>query len=208
MVQIPSAYPLAYVCVFLMAKYQNLKSILLARFAKNCPWTVPFYIEPNVKPLTSITHNQTEESMKRMGYKRTEDGKWEETTRYIERQSGIFAVWVAMTTHQLNPRAISQDAETGHPFPLGNAWRWAARTLNHQATSEIECAMMATFLEVVNQQFVRAYRRQGQKVVNLAVGGQWVAGIRGPAVGRLEIMRDEFQRTGRIGEEGFGAFVP
>ena len=92
--------------------------------------------------------------MKRMGYSRTEDGKWEETTRYIERQSGIFAVWTAITTHQLNPRAISRDAKV-HPFPLANAWRWAARTLNHQATSEIECAMMATFLEVVNQQFLR-----------------------------------------------------
>jgi nucleoporin GLE1 len=145
--------------------------------------------------------------MKRMGYKRTEDGKWEETTRYIERQSGIFAVWIAMTTHQLNPRALNQDAEA-HPFPLKNAWRWTARTLNHQATSEIECAMMATFLEVANQQFLRRYGRQGQKIVHLAVGGQWVNGIRGPAVGRLEIMRDEFQRTGRIGEEGFGAFVP
>jgi nucleoporin GLE1 len=145
--------------------------------------------------------------MKLMGYKRIDDGKWEETTRYIERQSGIFAVWTAMTTHQLNPRAVSQDAET-HPFPLKNAWLWAARSLNHQATCEIECAMMATFLEVVNQQFLRTYRRQGQKLINLAVSGQWAGGIRGPAVGRLEIMRDEFRRTGKIGEEGFGAFVP
>lgn len=191
-----------------MGRYQNLKSILLARFAKNCPWTVPYYKDPNVRPYTTTTYNQTEESMKRMGYKRTEDGKWEETTRYIERQSGIFAVWTAMTTHQLSTKAVSQHTDTAQPFPLANAWRWAARTLNHQATSEIECAMMATFLEVVNQRFVRAYRRQGQKLVNLAVGGQWVAGIRGPAVGRLEIMRDEFQRTGRIGEEGFGEFVP
>ena len=145
--------------------------------------------------------------MKRMGYKRMEDGKWEETTRYIERQSGILAVWTAMTTHRLNPRAISQDAEV-HPFPLGNAWRWAARTLNHQATNEIECAMMATFLEVVNQQFLPVYRRQGYKLITLAVSGHWTGGIRGPAVGRLEIMRDEFQRTGRIGEQGFGSFVP
>jgi nucleoporin GLE1 len=145
--------------------------------------------------------------MKKMGYKRTDDGKWEETTRYIERQSGIFAVWVAMTTHQLNPKAADQESG-GNLFPLKYAWRWAARTLNHPAINEIECAMMATFLEVVNLQFIRTYRRQGQKVVNLAVGGQWIGAIRGPAVGRLEIMRDEFQRTGRIGEEGFGAFVP
>src|SRR5277367_800315 len=123
--------------------------------------------------------------MKRMGYKRTEDGKWEETTRYIERQSGILAVWTAMTTHRLNPRSISQDAEL-HPFPLANAWRWAARTLNHQATNEIECAMMATFLEVVNQQFIPTYRRQGHKLVTLAVSERWTGGIRGPAAGRLE----------------------
>lgn len=47
-VQIPSAYPLAFVCVFLMSKYPSLKDILLARFAKNSPWTVPFYEEPKV----------------------------------------------------------------------------------------------------------------------------------------------------------------
>ena len=145
--------------------------------------------------------------MKRMGYKRTEEGKWEEPTRYIERQSGIFAVWVAMTTHQLNPTAMGQDAEL-NPFPLANAWRWAARTLNHKASNEIECAMMATFLEVASEPFVRTYRQQGQKLVNLAVSEQWFGKIRGPAVGRLGIMRDEFQRTGRVGEDGFGAFVP
>jgi nucleoporin GLE1 len=145
--------------------------------------------------------------MKRMGYKRDDDGKWEETTRYIERQSGIFAVWIALTTHQLNPRVLGQDADA-NPFPIANAWRWAARTLNHYAVTEIECAMMATFLEVVNQHFLKRYGRQGRKVVWLAVEGHWVNGIRGPAVGRLEIMRDEFRRKGRIGEEGVGAFVP
>jgi nucleoporin GLE1 len=145
--------------------------------------------------------------MKLMGYKRMEDGKWEEVTRYIERQSGIFAVWAAMTTHRLNPRAVDQESE-GHPFPLSNAWRWAAHTCNHSATCEIECAIMATFLEVTNQPFLRKYGRQGQKIVRLAINGKWSGEIRGPAAGRLEIMRDEFQRMGRIGEEGFGAFVP
>jgi nucleoporin GLE1 len=142
-----------------------------------------------------------------MGYKRTEDGKWEEITKYIERQSGIFAVWAAMTTHRLNPRAGDQDSE-GHPFPLSQAWRWAARTLNHPATNETECAIMATFLEVTNQPFLRKYGHQGRKIVHLAVNGKWTGEIRGPAAGRLEVMRDEFQKNGRIGEEGFGEFVP
>ena len=145
--------------------------------------------------------------MKRMGYKRDEDGKWEETTRYIERQSGIFAVWTAMTTHRLNPQALNQGVEL-NPFPLSNAWKWASRTLSHHATNEIECAMMATFLEVVNQVFMATYKRQGLKVVRLAVSDRWIREIKGPATGRLEIMRDEFLRSGRIGEEGFGSFVP
>jgi nucleoporin GLE1 len=145
--------------------------------------------------------------MKRMGYKRTEDGKWEETTRYIERQSGIFAVWTAMTTHRLNPQALNQGVES-HLFQLSNGWRWASRTLSHQATNEIECAMMATFLEVVNQVFLATYKRQGMKIVRLAVSERWIGGIRGPAAGRLEIMREEFLRRGMIGEEGFGSFVP
>lgn len=175
----------------------------MARFAKNSPWTVPFYDEPNVFPFLLRLQIKTEDSMKRMGYKRMEDGKWEETTRYIERQAGILAVYIAMTTQKMP----AKESE-GNPFPLSFAWRWAARTLNHQAKSEIECAMMATFLEVANEQFLATYKRQGTKMVNLAVGGQWVGELRGPAVGRLEIMRDEFQRKGRIGEEGFGAFVP
>ena len=187
-----------------MSKYPSLKDILLARFAKNSPWTVPFYEEPKVLVLRVLClQNKTEESMKRMGYKRMDDGKWEETTRYIERQAGIFAVWTAITTQKMP----AKEAE-GNPFPLSFAWRWAARTLNHQATSEIECAMMATFLEVANEQFISTYKRQGSKLINLAISGQWVGQLRGPAIGRLEIMRDEFQRTGRIGEEGFGAFVP
>src|SRR5579859_4209014 len=101
---------------------------------------------------------QTEDAMKRMGYKRTDDDKWEEQTRYIERQSGILAVWAAMTTHRLNPKAPSQETEN-NPFPLSNAWRWAARTLSHPATGEIECAMMATFLEVVTEKFLQNYKR-------------------------------------------------
>lgn len=32
-----------------MSKYPELKEILLARFAKNCPWTIPYYEEPQVK---------------------------------------------------------------------------------------------------------------------------------------------------------------
>ena len=144
--------------------------------------------------------------MKRMGYKRTEEGKWEETTRYIERQSGILAVWVAMTTHTLTAKATAADGNN-RPFPLSNAWRWAARILNHKATSEIECAMMATFLEVANQHILMTYQRQGQKLVALAVDKSWVGQIGGPAVGRLEIIRDEFYRKGKYGEDDFGGFV-
>jgi hypothetical protein len=32
-----------------MAKYPTLKEILLARFAKNSPWTVPYYKDPKVR---------------------------------------------------------------------------------------------------------------------------------------------------------------
>ena len=82
--------------------------------------------------------------------------------------------------------------------------------MNHVAGNEIEIAMMATFLEVGNQALLRIYKRQAVKLVRTAVGGEWVGvGIaRGPATGRLEIMKDEFERVGRIGEEGFGSFVP
>jgi nucleoporin GLE1 len=176
-----------------MSKYPELRAILLARFAKNCPWTVPFYDDP-----------KTEEQMKRMGYKRMEDDKWEEQTRYIERQSGILATYAALTTHTLNAKAGIPT-----PYPLSFAWRWAARSLNHPAGGEIEAAMMATFLEVTNQALVNGYGRQAYKLVRVAVGGEWVAAVvKGPARGRLEVMGDEFSRTGRIGEEGFGAFVP
>ena len=195
-VQIPAAYPLAYVSIFLISKYASLKPILLARFAKNCPWTVPFYTSP-----------ETEEAMKKMGYKRTEDAKWEEQSRYIERQSGILAVYVAMTTHQLNPRAVAGTELS--PYGLANAWRWAARCLNHVASGEIEVAMMATFLEVANQALLRGYGRQAVKLVRVAFREEWSRQVeKGPARGRLEIMRDEFERVGRIGEEGFGGFVP
>ena len=195
-VQIPAAYPLAYVAIFLISKYPSLKPILVARFAKNCPWIVPFYISP-----------KTEDAMKKMGYKRTEDTKWEEQFRYIERQSGILAVYAAMTTHQLNPRAVAGMELT--PYGLANAWRWAARCLNHVASGEIEVAMMATFLEVANQALLKVYGRQAVKLVTVALGEEWSRQVeRGPATGRLEVMKDEFQRTGRIGEEGFGGFVP
>jgi nucleoporin GLE1 len=176
-----------------MSKYPGLRAILLARFAKNCPWTVPFYDDP-----------KTEEQMKRMGYKRMEDDKWEEQTRYIERQSGILATYAALTTHTLSAKAGIPT-----PYPLSFAWRWAARSLNHPAGGEIEAAMMATFLEVTNQALVKGYGRQAYKLVRVAVGGEWVAAVvKGPARGRLEVMGDEFSRTGRIGEEGFGVFVP
>jgi nucleoporin GLE1 len=145
--------------------------------------------------------------MKRMGYGRTEEGKWEEISRYIERQSGIFAVWAAMTTHSLTAKATTSNGENC-PYPLHNAWRWAARALNQTATNEIECAIMATFLEVVNQHLLRKYKRQGVKIIALAVDQAWIGDIKGPAVSRLEIMRDEFRKSRRIGEEDFGEFVP
>jgi nucleoporin GLE1 len=176
-----------------MSKYTGLRAILLARFAKNCPWTVPFYEDA-----------KTEIQMKRMGYKRMEDNKWEEQTRYIERQSGILATYAALTTHTLSAKAA-----TPSPYPLSFAWRWAARSLNHPAGGEIEAAMMATFLEVTNQVLVKEYGRQAYKLLSVAVGREWVALVgKGPARGRLEVMADEFSRTGKVGEEGFGAFVP
>jgi len=142
--------------------------------------------------------------MKRMGYKRMEDNKWEEQTKYIERQAGILATYAALTTHTL-----SAKAGTPSPYPLSYAWRWAARSLNHPAGGEIEAAMMAAFLEVTNQALLKGYGRQAQKLVRVALGGEWVAAVvRGPATGRLEVMADEFARTGRIGEDGFGGFVP
>ena len=142
--------------------------------------------------------------MKRMGYKRTEDGKWEEPTRYIERQSGILATFIAQTTNRL---PASPASPSSHPYPLLHAWKWAARILRHTCRSEIEAGMMATFLEVVNQAFLKEYGKQGRKVVSLAVG-EWRGEVRGPNAGRLEIMGEEFMRMGRIGEAGYGEFVP
>ncbi|EEB08682.1 RNA export factor Gle1 [Schizosaccharomyces japonicus yFS275] len=174
-----SAYPLASVCLKLCAMHPSLFDMLIARLQKKCPWVIPY-----------VYDTTTEEGMKKAGFKRMSDGRWEQHTTYNERQCGIFAVYAAM---------IALDTSLA---PAG--WKFFARILNitpppvQMIQTSLErgqtiCAIVTTFLDVAGKAMIRLYKRQAEKLIIAACSEGYVGKQGGQSqYARLRIVGEDW----------------
>ena len=112
-----------------------MQELLIAKFNKSCPYSVPMYIEKR--------ENQTVEDFKdSLGYKRlsnTDKVEFESKDSYFERMSGILALYAALI--QIN------NVEKNSFFGLSTAWTWIASLLNSKPR-DITATILLVFLEV------------------------------------------------------------
>ncbi|KAG4304122.1 hypothetical protein PORY_002486 [Pneumocystis oryctolagi] len=184
-VNLYSAYPLAAVCVLLMSNHPDFVDILLSRFAKKCPYTIP-YLKYN---------KNTEEGKKALGFYRFKNGNFEEEASYTERQCGIFAVFAAIMQTQHSPNYL----------PMNFGWTLLAKLLNEPPPSETVFAIISTFIDVAGNAFTKHYGLQADKLIRLAVN-DWVGDNKGSNAARLRILGEEWVNQGKIGLKNGGVF--
>ncbi|CCG84581.1 protein of unknown function [Taphrina deformans PYCC 5710] len=182
MVKPSAAYPLAFLTISLMSQYPELLDLYLCRIAKKCPWTIPFV----------AYSKDTESGRKSLGYKRNSEGKYESSTTYLERQSGIFILWAATCSLELK----------SSPYNISNGWKFLARLVNSSITDEelrnVAFAMVSSFMEIAGKSLVQRYGNQGRKL--LQVTALWVGpDMKGANASRLRILLEEYLTTGKIG---------
>ena len=142
--------------------------------AKKCPWIIPHF---------EIT--QTEEGMKRNGFKRMNE-RWEDITVYSERQSGIFAVYMATMLHL--PRPVGELGKS-------RLWIWVAEMLNATPRSDIAYTIMSTYFDIAGQSFVELYGRQARKCIEIAFG-PWAKDGQGPRWSRFMVVGEDWKDGG------------
>lgn len=184
-VNLYSAYPLATVCVFLMSSHPDLVDILLARFAKKCPYTIPYF----------NYNKNTEEGRKALGFYRSKNGKFEEETSYTERQCGIFAVFSAIMQTQYIPNHL----------PIRFGWTLLAKILNESPSSETVFAIISTFIDIAGNAFMKHYGLQADKLIRLAVN-EWAGNNKGSNATRLRVLGEEWITNKKIGLKNGGQF--
>ncbi len=179
-----SAYPLAFLAISLMKQYPALRDIYIMRIVKKCPWTVPYL----------AYDKNTESGRTSLGWKRRQEGKYEEVTSYIERQSGMFTLWSATTSLKLK----------ASPYGIEHGWKFIARLLNARIEDpdlrNTAYAIVASFLDVCGKSFGNMYKGQAVKMIKaIAI---WVGpDSKGANAHRLRITVEQYFRTGTLGIE-------
>ncbi|KAI1318273.1 hypothetical protein EDD11_006969 [Mortierella claussenii] len=176
-------FPLAHVAVLLFTNHPRFLDVLMARFAKKCPYVTPMYIqkEPNDTP---------DQALARMGYKRTGKG-FETEAQYNARQAAMFTLYCAIM--QTTP-SVGQNIH-----PLSHAWTWMARITN-MPPRPITPSLITVFLEVCGNSYLKTYRKQAAKVLQL-LRQEFIPlipkqGIDGTT--RLLILLGDYTKTGQI----------
>ncbi|KAF9433752.1 hypothetical protein BGZ76_009032 [Entomortierella beljakovae] len=183
LVKCAPTFPLAHVAVLLFTNHPLFHEVLMSRFAKKCHYVTPMYIqkEPNDSP---------EDYLRKLAYKSTGKG-FESEAQYNARQCAMFTLYCAIL------QTTSLMGQNLHPMSYG--WTWMARIMN-MPPRPITPALIAVFLEVCGNSYLRTYRNQANKVLALLYNEflQMVPqqGVDGKT--RLKILLDDFLKTGQI----------
>ncbi|KAK3833831.1 MAG: GLE1-like protein-domain-containing protein [Linnemannia elongata] len=177
------AFPVAHVAVLLFTTHTKFLEVLMARFAKKCPYVTPMYI-----PKAAGDSNDV--YMKKLAYKKKESG-YETEAQYDARQAAIFTLYCAIL--QTKPPVGTNI------HGMDNGWRWMARILN-MPPRPITPALIQVFLEVCGNEFMRTYRNQATKTLQLLMH-KFIPmipqqGISGTV--RLKTLLEAFLKTGNI----------
>ncbi|KAG0373535.1 hypothetical protein BGX24_011574 [Mortierella sp. AD032] len=177
------AFPLAHVAVLLFTTHAKFLEVLMARFAKKCVYVTPVYVP-------KAPGDSTEEYMMKLAYKKKESG-FETEAQYDARQCAIFTLYCAIL--QTKPPMGS------NVHAMDNGWRWMARILN-MPPRPITPSLIQVFLEVCGNEFMRTYRNQATKTLQLLMH-KFIPlipqqGISGTV--RLKTLLEQFLKTGNI----------
>ena len=183
-----SALPLGKLAINLLAKYPELKELLLARFIKKCPFIIGY-----------SCNIDTEEGRSRMGWKRQSNNKWEEDTSYDERMGGMVTLFAIITRLPLPPEYIQTQQ---HPFPISWSWRMLARIANtpKQLLTNTHFVALACWWEAAARELSYAYNKQAFKLLE-AVSADLtalVADMKFVGAARLRIINEEWHSTNNL----------
>jgi len=147
-VRLPTAYPIAHVCVFLFHQYPIFYQVFLATVIDHCPYVVPQYFD--------LSENAGKEKA-RMARK---PSGWESDVFYQERMVGIFAVYAAIL--QTLPEVGS------NPHSIRSGWTWLSRILNMEPRT-ITPWLVHTFLVIAGDTFFDTYQDQAIKLASYLI---------------------------------------
>ncbi|CAI5757994.1 unnamed protein product [Candida verbasci] len=179
-----AAIPLAHLAYSILAKFPEFEYFLTARFIKKCPYIIGF--------TSSI---DSEQGRSNMGYKRNkDDNKWEDTTKYDERMSGIITVWSVMSRiHDENQIGI---------YSYDSTWKFLARILNlsNELLTNTHFALLGNWWEATAVEFLNRFGKQGQKICELVVFDltNSVANKSFPSAQRVKIMGEDWLQNRKI----------
>ncbi|ORY78511.1 GLE1-like protein-domain-containing protein [Protomyces lactucae-debilis] len=151
-----AAYPMALLTILLVKPFPELKDLFLARLAKQCPWTIP-YVDYDLS---------MEGGRKALGWKAKDNGRYTDFETYAREQKGVFTLFIAVTTIDLE----------GSAFHIGLCWRTISRLLNTQLENDelrkMSYLMLEAFLQLGGPSIQEAYGELGRQL--LVVCGAYV----------------------------------
>lgn len=189
-VKLSAALPLARLSRSILATFgQEFGSFLKARIIKKCPFVIGYTCAID-----------SEQGRKRMGWRRSEAGAWEDDVKYDERVAGVCTVWAVMTrlgaTDALTAAAVADDF-----FCMRASWSFAARVANtdRQLLTNAHFVCLGNWWEACCVQIVQQFQRQGQKLCRVVAFDLTasVADMKLPGAARLLILGEDFQ-NGKI----------
>lgn len=183
-----SALPLARLTIFLLNQYPELSDFLMARFVKKCPYIIGY---------SSL--QDTEQNRINMGWKRKNDGKWENDTTYDERMNGIITLYSTIT--RLNSVNLP-DPDQSQLWNIESSWRFVARMANlpESLLTNTHFVILGGWWDACGGEFIKKYGNQSVKLLNLIANDMTnlVSEKKFVGAARLRILYEDWQMTGVI----------
>lgn len=204
-VSMKAAMPLAYVVIYLLIKFPDLKEILLAKFIKKCPYILGY----------SASFSTIQGRIK-MGWKFANKEKkiFESDLEYNERVGGIFTLWSMITTVRLHDNMAifnvlgSLPADTNslilQPIMISKSWIMISRLMNIEKSliNNSHFFMLCNWFQIAGQAFINAYGKQGRKLIQL-ICFEFTKGFAGKEYtysSKLSSLGEEWQTLGKFND--------
>ncbi|CCD25144.1 nucleoporin GLE1 NDAI_0E03270 [Naumovozyma dairenensis CBS 421] len=178
-----SAIPLGKLTLTLLVRFPELKTLLVARFVKKCPYVIGFTCEID-----------TEKGRENMGWKRNSEQKWEDDTSYDERMAGMTTLFFVITRLPLSQDLITSFS---HPLPIIYSWQFLARMANTpiDLLTNTHFVVIGAWWDAAAAQFLQAYSNQSTKLLQLIARDltDAVASKKFVGAARLRILLEEWE---------------
>lgn len=177
-VEAVKANPIGICLVSTLARANNLANghsfldIILARLWKHNP-----IIRGELGP------DNSENDLKRLGYRKSAEGNWETHEDYSNRMSGLCAGYAAIASRNFTKTKMI------NPHPLSNIWFLFAYycNANPDSLTNTHYFCIKTMLEISIRTMCQIYAQQGIKLVSLLIGPFAEEGIKRGRSGAISL---------------------